>query len=73
MYEGPNYIGPSVWADSVTGISQRDTNFYDHLQDLETRSTICETIRAFWEDELLDDYDGGRDCEWAPEGKVTHQ
>lgn len=49
-------------ADHI-GISQRDTNYYDHLQSPETRQTICETVRAFWEDEIWMRYQGGQDCE----------
>jgi len=46
-------------------VSQRDTNLYEHLQSEETRMTICDTIRAFYEDEVRGVYDGGNDCQSA--------
>lgn len=50
--------------ESLTiGISQRDTNFYDHLQDAEERQKLTETVRAFFEDEVRDNYAGRPDCE----------
>lgn len=54
-------LGP---ISSFEGISQRDTNFYDHLQSSETRQKICETVREFWEDEIRDQHSAmGVDCE----------
>lgn len=46
----------------VAGITQRDMNYYDHLQADEVRQGICNTIRAFWEDEIRGDFTGGNDC-----------
>lgn len=44
------------------GITQRDMNFYDHLQPEEVRSKISRTVREFWEDEIRENYEGGDDC-----------
>jgi hypothetical protein len=53
-----------TYVSSRSGISQRDTNFYDHLQSSETRQRICETVREFWEDEIRDQHPAmGVDCE----------
>ncbi|WVF68711.1 hypothetical protein IAT40_003483 [Kwoniella sp. CBS 6097] len=45
----------------LIGVSQRDTVFYDHLQNEDTRGKICDTVRAFWEDEIRENYEGGPD------------
>ncbi|KAK4689683.1 hypothetical protein P7C73_g418, partial [Tremellales sp. Uapishka_1] len=45
----------------LIGISQRDLNYYDHFQSLETRQTICDSVRALWEDEIRLHYAGGED------------
>jgi hypothetical protein len=47
----------------VPGISQRDTNYYEHLQSADEREMICDTVRAFWEDEIRTRYQGGDDCQ----------
>lgn len=44
------------------GITQRDMNFYDHLQPEEVRNKISRTVREFWEDEIRGNYEGGDDC-----------
>lgn len=44
------------------GITQRDMNFYDHLQPEEVRNKISRTVRDFWEDEIRGNYEGGDDC-----------
>lgn len=49
-----------VWV--TLGVSQRDTNYYEHLQSADNQETICDTIRSFWEDEILNTYSGGADC-----------
>ena len=55
----------------TTGKSQRDTNFYDHLQSPETRQKMCETVRGFWEDEVRDQHTAmGADCERAQHDPV---
>jgi hypothetical protein len=47
----------------MKGICQRDTNHYDHMRMEDTRITICDTIRAFWEDEIRDQHPAmGEDC-----------
>ncbi|KAK8858893.1 hypothetical protein IAR55_003124 [Kwoniella newhampshirensis] len=45
--------------NALIGITQRDLNYYDHLQSEETRSQICDTVRALWEDEIRENYGGG--------------
>lgn len=47
------------------GVSQRDSNCYEHLCMEDTQIKMTNTIRAFWEDELRGVYDGGPDCEFA--------
>ncbi|WVR06640.1 hypothetical protein IAU60_003672 [Kwoniella sp. DSM 27419] len=46
---------------TLLGVSQRDTVYYDHLQSEDTRVKICDTVRAFWEDEIRENYAGGED------------
>ncbi|WVQ73443.1 hypothetical protein IAR50_003015 [Cryptococcus sp. DSM 104548] len=43
----------------LVGISQRDMNFYDHLQPQEIRDKIVQTVKEFWLDEIRDNYEGG--------------
>ncbi|KAF9236465.1 D123-domain-containing protein [Melanogaster broomeanus] len=38
--------------DTLLGISQRDTNFYDYMIDPATQSTIQSTVRRFWEENI---------------------
>ncbi|TXT08823.1 hypothetical protein VHUM_02951 [Vanrija humicola] len=45
----------------LLAVSQRDTNFYDHLQDPEVQQKLVDNVRAFWEDEVRGDYAGGDD------------
>ncbi|WWC88313.1 uncharacterized protein L201_003221 [Kwoniella dendrophila CBS 6074] len=45
----------------LIGITQRDNVFYDHLQSEETRIKISDTVRAFWEDEIRENYTGRDD------------
>ncbi|KAL0240680.1 hypothetical protein I308_106479 [Cryptococcus tetragattii IND107] len=45
----------------LVGITQRDMNFYDHLQPEEVRNKISRTVRDFWEDEIRGNYEGGDD------------
>ena len=51
----------SIRADR-SGISVKDFNYYPHFQDPQIREKVCETVRSFFEDEVLGDYAGGRDC-----------
>ena len=46
----------------MIGITQRDTNYYEHLQKPDMLSLIRSTVKEIWEDEIKGDYDGGRDC-----------
>ncbi|ODN74098.1 hypothetical protein L202_07558 [Cryptococcus amylolentus CBS 6039] len=43
----------------LVGVSQRDMNFYDHLQPQEIRDKVVNTVREFWLDEIRDNYEGG--------------
>lgn len=45
----------------LIGVSQRDGNFYRHLQEEDSQDEIAETIRAFCEDEIRGVYAGGLD------------
>ncbi|OCF75495.1 cytoplasmic protein [Kwoniella mangroviensis CBS 8886] len=45
--------------NTLIGITQRDNVFYDHLQNEDTRIKICDTVRAFWEDEIRENYTDG--------------
>ncbi|WWD18786.1 hypothetical protein CI109_103241 [Kwoniella shandongensis] len=47
--------------NALIGVTQRDLNFYDHLQSEETRTQICDTVRELWEDEIRENYEGGPD------------
>ncbi|WVW85072.1 hypothetical protein I302_107108 [Kwoniella bestiolae CBS 10118] len=47
--------------NTLIGITQRDSVFYDHLQLEDPRTKICDTVRAFWEDEIRENYGGGHD------------
>ncbi|ORX37070.1 D123-domain-containing protein [Kockovaella imperatae] len=38
--------------DVLLGVSQRDTNFYDFLQDSDAKRQVIDAIRDFWEDEV---------------------
>ncbi|GAA5921636.1 hypothetical protein JCM3775_001741 [Rhodotorula graminis] len=40
--------------NQLLGISQRDTTFYDFLQDAETQLDLRKRIARFWEDEVRD-------------------
>jgi hypothetical protein len=53
---------------NIKGVSQRDTNYYEHLQSSSTKETICDAIRDFWEDELMDLLPDtvGRNCTSSP-------
>lgn len=44
------------------GISQRDLNFYEHLQITSTREKIRQSVREFWLQEVKGNYRGGNDC-----------
>ncbi|WVO18590.1 hypothetical protein L204_106309 [Cryptococcus depauperatus] len=46
---------------TLIGITQRDMNFYNHLQSEDTQLKICQTAREFFEDEIRENYEGGDD------------
>lgn len=50
-----------VRAGRLVGISQRDTNHYDFLMELETQDKIVQTIQKFWEDKILPRWKGRQD------------
>ena len=54
--------GTAGHAGLMLGVSQRDGNYYRHLQEEDSQDEIAETIRAFWEDEIRGVYAGGLDC-----------
>lgn len=37
---------------SMTGISQRDPNYYDFWNDSQTQSKVIEAIQTFWEENI---------------------
>ncbi|WWC96441.1 hypothetical protein V866_003309 [Kwoniella sp. B9012] len=45
--------------NTFIGVTQRDNVFYDHLKNEDTRLKICDTVRAFWEDEIRENYMDG--------------
>jgi hypothetical protein len=40
----------------------RDFNYYPHFQDAQVLERVQETLRSFFEDEIVGDYAGGSDC-----------
>jgi hypothetical protein len=40
----------------------RDFNYYPHFQDAQVLERVQETLRSFFEDEIMGDYAGGSDC-----------
>ncbi|ORY24570.1 D123-domain-containing protein [Naematelia encephala] len=50
-----------VRSNTLIAITQRDPNYYEHLQGAQVQESICNTVRAFWEDEIWDVYAGGPD------------
>ncbi|KAG2046583.1 D123-domain-containing protein [Suillus hirtellus] len=45
----------------LIGISQRDTNFYDFMNEPQTQSKILETLQRFWEDKIKSQWHGQQD------------
>ncbi|KAG1864544.1 D123-domain-containing protein [Suillus tomentosus] len=45
----------------LIGISQRDTNFYDFMNEPQTQNKIVETLQRFWEDKIKSDWHGQQD------------
>lgn len=52
--------------DILLGISQRDTNFYEHYQRADEQAKVVERVREFYEDEIRENYGGGPNCELWP-------
>ncbi|KAJ6559239.1 D123-domain-containing protein [Mycena vulgaris] len=50
-----------VRENTLLGISQRDTNYYDFLNDVPTRARIVSTVRAFWETNIKPKWDPPHD------------
>jgi hypothetical protein len=48
--------------DACAGISQRDTNFYDFMNEPQTQSKIVETLQRFWEEKIKSKWHGQQDC-----------
>ncbi|KAG1858632.1 D123-domain-containing protein [Suillus tomentosus] len=45
----------------LIGISQRDTNFYDFMNEPQTQNKILETLQRFWEDRIKSEWHGQQD------------
>jgi hypothetical protein len=46
----------------IIGISQRDTNHYDFWNERETQEKVTRTVREFWEENIMNQWDSSRDC-----------
>jgi hypothetical protein len=44
------------------GISQRDTNFYDFMNEPQTQQKIVEALQRLWEDDIKSKWLGQQDC-----------
>ena len=49
----------------------RDFNYYPHFQDAQVLGRVQETLRSFFEDEIMGDYAGGSDCMSSPLTSLT--
>ena len=49
----------------------RDFNYYPHFQDAQVPERVQETLRSFFEDEIMGDYAGGSDCMSSPLTSLT--
>lgn len=45
----------------LIGISQRDTNFYDFMNEPKTQNKIVETLQRFWKEEIKSKWHGQQD------------
>ncbi|KAG2096524.1 D123-domain-containing protein [Suillus discolor] len=45
----------------LIGISQRDTNFYDFMNEPQTQNKVLETLQRFWEDKIKSKWHGQQD------------
>ncbi|KAF7346256.1 hypothetical protein MSAN_01852800 [Mycena sanguinolenta] len=50
-----------VRQNTLIGLSQRDTNYYEFLNDVSTRAGIVSSVRDFWEKNIKTKWDGPRD------------
>ncbi|KDQ20843.1 hypothetical protein BOTBODRAFT_151782 [Botryobasidium botryosum FD-172 SS1] len=50
-----------VRQETLIGISQRDTNYYDFLNEVSTQASIRSAVVAFWETNIKGRWDGGGD------------
>ncbi|KLT43776.1 D123-domain-containing protein [Cutaneotrichosporon oleaginosum] len=61
--------------DILLGISQRDTNFYEHYQGEAEQAALVARVREFYEDEVRENYAGGPnyvlDLYLADSGRIT--
>ncbi|GMK59696.1 hypothetical protein CspeluHIS016_0803020 [Cutaneotrichosporon spelunceum] len=61
--------------DILLGITQRDTNFYEHYQSAEEQAALISRVSEFYEDEIRENYAGGPnyifDLYLADSGKTT--
>lgn len=48
----------------MAGISQRDTTFYEHLNESATHSSIRESVIMFWNDKIRPWWTGGANCKF---------
>ena len=55
----------AINADGLAA-SVRDFNYYPHFQDPQVVEKVAETLRSFYEDEIMGDYPGGSDCMFTP-------
>lgn len=49
----------------TSGITQRDTNFYEHYQGADEQAVLVSRVREFYEDEIRENYAGGPNCKLA--------
>lgn len=47
---------------SDTGIAQRDTNYYDFLNDPETEEKIVTTLIEYWKSKIVPRWKANDDC-----------
>jgi D123 len=48
--------------DTVPGISQRDINYYDFLNELATRGQIVTAVTQFWQTNIKGKWESSGDC-----------
>lgn len=50
-------------SDLITGISQRDFNYYDFLNEPATRDQIVAAVENFWQTNIKGAWESSADCE----------